>query len=246
MSTGPTLCGSAAATQNRHPRQFVRRWSRPTSTANYPARTQAIAIGSSIVVPDPQRLTVLERFSMLVYIWPTRLGTERQALMGTWQETLGAGYGLEIDSRGHLSLRIGNREGQHVVSLPTPLVERRWQLVGASFDSDTAQALLFCRPQPDKQFPVLEASEHRFTVDVSPATDTSEFRLAAWPGERSGNRVLTQCHFDGKLDRPRLANQPLGPDELEQLAQLNFTWPTSLDPGRRVGFLIGYQLRSGD
>lgn len=207
-------------------------------SGNYPARTQSIDIGSSVVVPDPRRLTALVRFSMLVYIWPTRLGAERQALMGTWQETLGVGYGLEIDSGGHLSLRIANREGQQVVSLSTPLVARRWQLVGASFDADTGRAALFCRPGPDKQFPVLEASEQRFTVDMSPATDSNEFHLAAWPGDGSGSR-LTECHFDGKLDRPRLANQPLRRDALEQLAQLGLparvrsslvaAWDFSLD-----------------
>lgn len=189
--------------------------------ASYPARTQAIAVGSSVHVPHTERLSALEQLAMLVYVWPTRLGAGRQALMGSWQDDPARGYGLEIDARGHLGFHIGSSENQSVITLSAPLVERRWQLVGVTFDAESGRGRLFCQPQPDKQFPVLSPFEHEFTTDVRPATDIDEFRLAAWPGSRRGERVLTTCHFDGKLDRPRLFRRMMEMEELEGLVQLD-------------------------
>jgi N,N-dimethylformamidase len=183
----------------------------------YPARKQAINIGSSIRVPDPQQLTAVPNFTMTVYVWPTRLGIGRQALMGTWREQSNVGYGLEIDAQGHLSLRVGDGHRFGTVRLPTPLSERRWQLVGVRFNADDLRATLFCEPQQDKQFPVLEATEETFTLDVMTDTLTTEFCLAAWP---LGNATATSCHLDGKLDRPRLSRRALKNDELAELVSL--------------------------
>ena len=184
------------------------------ASSSYPARTQAIAIGSSVLIPNAKDLAGLEQLTMGVYVWPTRLGAGRQALMGSWQEESMRGYGLEIDARGRLSLRIGNDGGHRVMTLPDPLVERRWQLVGATFDGVTGTGKLFCQPQADKQFPVLDSTECELTSDIRPATDIDKFRLAAWPGTRRCQRVITTCHFDGKLDRPRVAR---GLEDLPEL-----------------------------
>ena len=189
--------------------------------ASYPARTQAIAVGSSVHVLHTGRLSALEQLSMLVYVWPTRLGAGRQALMGSWQEDSGRGYGLEIDAHGHLGFRVGSGENHSAITLSEPLVERRWQLVGVSFEAESGRGRLFCQPQPDKQFPVLPPLEREFTIGVRPATDIDEFRLAAWPGPRHGERVLTTCHFDGKLDRPRLFRRMMEIAEIEGLVQLD-------------------------
>ena len=207
----------------------------PANTS-YPARTQSIAAGSSVLIPNTECLAALEQFSLAVFIWPTRLGVERQALMGTWQENSERGYGLEINSSSQLSLRIGSESDSFSVTLPAALVERRWQLVGVVFDVTTGHGKLFCHPQADKQFPRLQPNEHAFTTEVRPAADIGEFRIAAWPGARRRNRVLTTCHFDGKLDRPRVAR---GIVDVIQLAQLEPTeavfshlmaaWDFSLD-----------------
>lgn len=94
----------------------------------YPARVQPIACGSSVLIPDPRRVTALTAFSMLAYVWPTRLGPvkggpDRQALLGNWDEETARGYGLEIDSTGCLSLRVGSVDQSEVFSLTRPLVE---------------------------------------------------------------------------------------------------------------------------
>ena len=188
---------------------------------SYPARVQAIAAGSSVLVARAKRLAKLAQLSLLVFVWPTRLGAGRQALMGSWQEGDGCGYGLEIDARGCLSLRVGDGDQQSVVKLSAPLVERRWQLVGVSFDTESTRGRLFCQPQADKQFPVLAPLEHEFTLGVHPSTEIDEFRLGAWPGSRCGERVLTTCHFDGKLDRPRVFRNLLQMTELETFSQLD-------------------------
>lgn len=175
-------------------------------SATYPARRQAITVGSSVSVPDPRQLTSLESFALAVYVWPTRLGKSRQALLGTWQEETGVGYGMEIDAQGCLSLRVGDGHRVCTVSLPTPLTERRWQLVAASFDADASLATLLCQPHSDKQFPVIDESKAEFTLDVSLSASTKGFCMAAWP---TGNGKATSCHFDGKLDRPRLGRGPI-------------------------------------
>ena len=93
-------------------------------------------------------------------------------------------------------------------------------------DDEAGTVRLFSRPQPDKQFPVLEPCEQTFEVSVPPASDLEAFRVAAWPIARADDRVMTTCHYDGKIDRPRLA-RVLDDDGLAALA--------GLDPGELLG-----------
>ncbi len=218
------------------------------ASGQYPARVQPISAGSSVVVVDPNTVTAVDAPSMSVFVWPTRLGVGRQALLGNWDEPHHRGYGLEIDAQGRLSFCVGDGDEIQTVQLSQPLVERRWQWVGVAVDASTRTATLFSNPVRDKQFPILEAQTAELMLTILPNATSGEFRMAAWRSEQLEQRALTCCNYDGKLDRPRFG-AGLEPDGLRAASESSGTamlgstliaaWDFSLDISSDVVSDIG-------
>src|SRR5882757_8076637 len=66
------------------------------ANGEYPAREQELRCGSWAMVPADPRFAALDSFSLQAFIWPTLPGRGRQAIIGTWSETLGSGFGLML------------------------------------------------------------------------------------------------------------------------------------------------------
>src|SRR5260370_18299706 len=124
---------SAAAGQLAPP--FRRETVETPANGEYPAREQELRCGSWAMVPADPRFAALDSFSLQAFIWPTLPGRGRQAIIGTWSETLGTGFGLVLDAGGALELRLGRGKGD-VTALASgvPLLTRKWYFVAASFD----------------------------------------------------------------------------------------------------------------
>ena len=60
-------------------------------------------------------------------------------LLGCWVSEERRGFALGIDEHGALSFKLGDGEVQRLSS-ETPLRERQWYWVGASFDAETSRA----------------------------------------------------------------------------------------------------------
>src|SRR5437764_640805 len=73
-----------------------------------PAGEQALLCGSWAMVPPNALFARLGSFTLQAMIWPTLPGRGRQAIMGTWSETLGTGFGLALDEAGALEVRVGS------------------------------------------------------------------------------------------------------------------------------------------
>jgi len=82
------------------------------ANGEYPARVQRIEAGSYVEASDAEGFN-LESFTVAAYVWPTTPGKGRQALLGTWDETGGQGYGLQLDETGALVLVIGDGDQRH-------------------------------------------------------------------------------------------------------------------------------------
>src|SRR3954470_21842655 len=102
-----------------------------------PAREQALLCGSWAMVPANALFATLGSFTLQAMIWPTLPGRGRQAIMGTWSETLSAGFGLALDEAGALQVRVGSARVTGEV-----LQARRWYFVAASFDAGTGAVRL--------------------------------------------------------------------------------------------------------
>jgi N,N-dimethylformamidase beta subunit-like, C-terminal len=178
-------------------------------------RPQTIPIGSFAIVSNFSSFSKLDQFTLAAAVFPTTPGKGRQALMGTWCENKQSGVGLEIGADGALNLRIGTGDADvRVISTGVPLVSHRWYRVAAIF-SDKSVILL--------QEPL---EVHGFRLEL-PARTTApraeivhapkvSLTIAAWcAGERespsSWNGHQFVCHFNGRIDSPRIAACPIDP-----------------------------------
>jgi N,N-dimethylformamidase len=174
-------------------------------------REQAIPAGSLAVVPAHPALALTGSLTVAAYICPTTPAKGRQALMGTWCEATRTGYGIEIDQDGALALRLGAGPN-HVVAISTgvALTRRRWHLVAACFDVARGEVTLWQEPLRGHDIvsapPVIVTKTARVAWGGSGAPLTfAAWSLgpadgpSAWGGLRFGH------HFNGRIDRPRLA-----------------------------------------
>ncbi|MBL8688379.1 MAG: N,N-dimethylformamidase large subunit [Rhodospirillaceae bacterium] len=187
------------------------------ANATYPAREQKMHAGSFGVVPEKWALKGVESFTLQAYVWPTTPKKGPRAIMGTWAAS-GSGYGLSIDAEGAAEIRIGAFK----LASGVPMLERRWYLVAASFDAKSGQVRLWQEPIYDKSFhaerPVMVEGKAR----ASMADAGAPFLFAAWrsgeaPSPTVYGNMLTTGHFNGRIDRPRLARKALDRAQIQAL-----------------------------
>ena len=195
---------------------------------DYAARLQPISAGSYVEIGDAGPFT-LERATLQAYLWPTTPSRGRQALLGTWNDTAGQGYGLMLDDTGALALLVGDGRHRHTISTNTPLLERHWYLVAASFDAVSGEAWI-------GQKPLVQYARHDTTaersarLEVSP-TAGSAFRIAAWSAQDEdgphAGRTIAAGFYNGKIEAPVVASRRL--TVLERQALLRTATPVLLD-----------------
>ena len=185
----------------------------------HPGRRQDIHIGSFACVPAAPLFADLDSFTVQAMVWPTRPGAGRQGLLGTLSEDTGAGFGLGLDEDGALELRLGDGQGGvTAASTGVPLTARRWYFVAASFDAASGTTQLHQESLPGHTFdpPVSVAREQQLSVHPVPAS--GPLVIGAWHREsRTDGRVICGGHYDGKIDRPRLAGRVLDRTEMQRL-----------------------------
>jgi len=168
----------------------------------YQGRRQAIHAGSHAVVPE---FPGLGSFTLQAYVWPTLTG-------GIWRTVQGRGSGdilLGLDETGAAALRLGDT----LVSAGLPLCLREWALIAASYDATSGRAEVM-------QIPVRPKagcdSNARAEAHLAPgrASPAGPFCIAA---HGTAPHAMTG-HFNGKIDRPRVASRALDRGEIEALA----------------------------
>ena len=176
----------------------------------YQGRRQEIPIGSWARVLDRRLLDELESFTVAAMIWPTMPAKGRQGLIGRWSEPELAGFCLEIDQQGCLALRVGDGRAALEVGSSRPLLARRWYLAAASVDAAKGEVTLVQRPL--EHFAGIE--DAALVAHPCPPLGRVAAPLvmgASWEGDGVG------CHYNGKLDSPRLLAAVVPPDRLEAL-----------------------------
>jgi N,N-dimethylformamidase len=187
----------------------------------YPVRWQDIQPGSYVVVPRAPALDPAGSFTLQALVWPTRPARGRQALLGAWREGAAAGYGLGLDEAGALALWLGDGAGGTArVTTGVPLAERRWHLVAGSFDAATGRMRVVQEPLSGPTFGPEERAEAEARTPVRPPVGPGPFLIAAWQQSDRPDRwpgIVAGGHFDGKIDRPRVARRALERGEIAAL-----------------------------
>lgn len=172
-------------------------------------RRQPIPVGSLAVVPAHPALAPPGSFTLATYLMPTTPAKGRQAIMGTWCEATQTGFGLEIDASGALSFRIGAGPGQVAsVSSGATLNARRWYFAAASFDAATGMMTIRQEALASHGFHVETAGVATATTVLRPVS-IGPLSFAAWSagpvvGPACWGGLDFTCHFNGRIDSPRL------------------------------------------
>jgi N,N-dimethylformamidase len=166
----------------------------------YKGRRQTIHAGSCVRVDEAASLAGLESFTLQVMVWPTTPSKGEQGLIGRWSDAGRSGFALVIDKDGCPALRLGDgRNAPTNVTTKTPLRERQWCLLAASYDAASRTIRIVQKPlapAPDQK-PVIR---QRKLPSRQPVHAEGPLLMAAL----TGSSKQTRAHFNGKLDSPRL------------------------------------------
>lgn len=186
----------------------------------YPGRLQPIDCGSYAVVPTSPGLAALDSFTVLAWIWPTTPHKGEQGLVARWQDDPAHGFALLIDDTGALAMRVGDGSGNVAeISTGEPLAMRRWHLVSGSYDALTGE-LNVCQEPVNVDHERHRVASATSRVGLSTvANSDSPLMFAALPATLSTGKAASRCHYNGKIDRPRLAAAALPPAERSALAR---------------------------
>ncbi len=192
---------------------------------SYPGRVQTWDDGSYVRVPHDQDLQLTGSFTLQAWIYPTTPAKGWQGLLTKWSAD--GGYGLFIDDRGRLALRIRGANGR-TASVHSNAVFREptlirgsyqapnWYFVAAVYDASSREVTLYQqrrREWPGEQL----SSTSSEAVDLGPAPNRADFIMSGFPQTFGANGALIEGHFNGKIDGPRVYDRALNPDEIARL-----------------------------
>src|SRR5712691_1201376 len=175
---------------------------------SYPGKHQVIAAGSYIRVPVPAALDLSRGLTVQAWVWPTMPAKAQAILAGPDGSFF---FGLDLDGR--LCLEIG--AGSKVVFAGGGLHPWQWAFVAAKYYVTTREVRIY-----------QESIETRHEAHGAPRPPLmpaqGDLLIAARALDLYGR---PQAVFNGKIDRPKLFDRALGPDEIEGLRHADAPLP---------------------
>jgi N,N-dimethylformamidase len=190
-------------------------------SGEYSGRTQSIDAGSWGYAPLVREWTGI---TIQAFVWPTLPDAGAQFIAGTWSEITRTGIGLRIGRDGCLEAVAG--DGTLVEILGGQRLKRRhWYFIAASYDPRAGTLHLVQEPA-DR---VVQSSDQPIMcskrVGMRHLGQSAGITFAAVPvaGQRPNRKppVRVAQHFNGKLDRPRLAERALTYAEMTAMTALD-------------------------
>ena len=180
---------------------------------------QPIHPGSYALIEHDELFAHLTEFSFGCYLFPTRVGAGSQTIVSRWSARENAGWKLELDSEGRLSLTVASAGRKASVTVPKPLLNREWAFVSASASLatgriDVHQASLVRSGGRDRSSGAMAAIDFKIEWPAFAAT-----LLAAEATGADHPAAPTAQHFNGKIDRPRLYRRAIAPDAMRSLVE---------------------------
>ena len=172
---------------------------------------QALCPGSFAIVDDHPVLQALSSFTIVVAVCPTTPGRNEQTIIARRNAETSVGLELYMDKLGAPVLALTTPDGK-VFSASTnkALFEKRWYLLGASYDAEQGALKVSQRPigffAPGAS---CEGCGEAPTAVVQSST-VAALTIAARPA----CDAMTERHFNGRIDNPALFSTALSEDEV--------------------------------
>jgi N,N-dimethylformamidase len=185
----------------------------------YPARVQICPAGSLIRIPRSEIYRENASFSVQAHIWPTSPERREQGLIAHWDAKSSTGFRLLIDGEGCAALDMANGSKRIRLSSGVKLTSRQWYFVAATYDAQSGTVIVYQEPYARSgagEKPI--ATEAKCGFDFA-QPENADVIFAAWPGDHHDGKPTATGHYNGKMEKPRLASRALGRLELEQLRQ---------------------------
>lgn len=197
--------------------------------ARLPLERQFTQVGAHAVVADPDQLLAKPGdFTIYAFIYPTRPGAARQAILSKWDIMSGKGYALGISPEGRLEFWVGDGTTIDHVAAEIPLVPKVWYFVAASFDAATREAKLYqvgvVNRYNSLTGPVVPADYGSRVVEILRVTpaDPGVATPFLWAGaseENDRRGRFVGMLYSGKIDRAGISGEVLTPEAIVALAR---------------------------
>ena len=213
-------------------------------SGEYPAVLQDTHMGSYAVAPDHYTTRGANGLYLQVFVYPT---TPLRALQGliTKIDDTGQGYGLFINDVGSLEFQIASAEGTARFHNDYIMAPGVWYRVAASYDPGHGRIVLYTERVPG-------AFNSRLGFDLRPQQSTITRRTnTSLSADNYAPIIFAGCnrsgrisnHFNGKLDRPIIANRSITADEIvgldvSTLSNVAAAWDMSYVPGDDLGSVV--------
>ena len=185
----------------------------------YPGRLQEIRVGSYALVPDSPPLRAERRLTLAAWIYPTTPLKGTQGLITKWSSTERSGYGLFIDGNGEIAFCVGDGLGVvDKVSVGEPVSSGEWYFVAGAIDLDAGR-MSVCQITGSWW----RGGRHVVGVNDSVriqriGNSDSPLLMAASESLEQPSQAGVACHFNGKIDRPRMFDRCLDDSEIGSVA----------------------------
>ncbi len=182
---------------------------------------QRVQKGNYLSVEDAAgALDLAGSFTLLAFVWPTRVAGGPCSVLSRWAAGGGRGYALSLDEQARPVFELGTNAGIARVRLDTPLGLQNWYLLAASYDADTGTMRvhrLAARTRYNSRLSPLYEREAPAEAE-GPAQHATPFGAAPFliGGRDGGEGTVVDC-FNGKIDRPAVLSGALGDAALARL-----------------------------
>jgi N,N-dimethylformamidase len=176
-----------------------------------PGRVQPLRAGSAVAIGPSPVFAGLESFTVCCWVLQTLATAEPQALVGTLDETVSAGFRVVADERRGVGLQLALRDGgvaDVFVESPVPL--ECWTFVAASFDGRGGRATISATSSTGETASAAS--------DGLPRHRPNDLLVVGAPPGR-GREVAPHGNgcFNGKLSRPLVLSGVASADDLVAL-----------------------------
>jgi N,N-dimethylformamidase len=180
-------------------------------------REHAFELGSYVVVDDPTPLRSIRQLTFCCWVWPTRVGKSRQAIVAYGDATAESAWQLCLSDRGDLAVLLS--AGMRVpLRTENALRERNWYFVALRLDLGADRVALTQLPlrhwPNDPTCSFAEGSGSGLSRGWPPSG-----RLAmAAQANGIGPRDPASAHFNGKIEAPAMFSAWLRQEDLQAIA----------------------------
>ena len=189
-----------------------------TVSGQYSARSQQTHAGSFAVVSHNEVFSGLHNLSLIVTIYPTFASSRRACVLSKIDSVSGDGFALWTDPKLGVMLQVGDgKGGVHEVSVGRPLMDREWYHVTAYVDADNqtlciSQRLLESYARDESSGETTAHFDGMITL-----TTTQPLMFAACTNVHHRGRPVAEQIFNGRMERPVIANRVLDHREAQYL-----------------------------